>query len=104
MGLGLVVVGLVMAGAVTALGQVWAAQQTLQDALDNAVAAMQAANDTHAAQLVSLVDQDGDLSGVQVVSFSASGGRCSATLQVPVSLWFWPTWLGSEPTVVAATT
>ncbi len=104
MGLGLVLVGLVMAGAVTALGQVWAAQQNLQDALDNAVVVMQAANNTNTAQLVSLVDQDGAVSGVHVVSFSPTGQLWSVTVEASVHLWFWPTWAGAQPETVAAAT
>ncbi len=104
MGLGLVLVGLVMAGAVTALGQVWAAQQNLQDALDNAVSVMQQANLRSTAQLVSLVDQDGGLSGAQLISFTPQGAVWSAVIQAPVHLWFWPAWLGSQPTMVDAAT
>lgn len=104
MGLGLVLVGLVMAASVTALGQVWAAQQNLQDALDNAVSVMQQQNIHSAAQLISLVDQDGELSGVQLISFSPQGDLWSAAIQAPIHLWFWPTWLGSQPITVDAAT
>lgn len=104
MGLGLTLVGLVMAGAVTGVGQLWLTHQELQDALNNAAAAMEASHNTQLATMATLIKQDGGFSSVTIVSFTANTGAVAATASTPAKPWFWPTWMGPTPIRVVAAT
>ena len=104
MGLGLTLIGLAAAGLLVGAGQVWLQHGTLQDALDNAVIAMQASHRTSAATLQTLVEENSGLSPVKVLNYGVQSGVIHATVGTPVHLWVWAPWMGSEPARVIAST
>lgn len=104
MGLGLTLVGLAATALIASGGQIWLAHQSLQDALDNAVATMDARHQTSPAVLASLIRADDPgARAVSVVSIGTNGqGGISATVSQAISLWFWASWMGAEPVRIEA--
>jgi uncharacterized membrane protein len=102
MGLGLSIVGLVMAGCVASVGQVWLSHENLQNALDNAVMAMQAASDRSSETVASLVEANGGFQSVTVESLNTGSGALQVVVSTPVNFWFWARWMGPSPVQVMA--
>lgn len=102
MGLGLTIIGVVMAALVVGVGQVWLVHQDLQDALNNAILAMSPGSNASATTLASLVKKDGSFSKVTVNTFDVIGSTVNAEVTTPISLWFWAPWMGSVPPTVSA--
>lgn len=106
MGLGVAVVGLILASVVVVSGQLWTVHQALQDALDNAVWALEeaATGPKSASELGLLVSKDGGFSAVDVLSFQDRQGTITAKVSAPITLGIWPVWLGARPLAVTAAT
>ncbi|PSR20424.1 MAG: hypothetical protein C7B45_14945 [Sulfobacillus acidophilus] len=102
MGLGLSIIGLLMTGFLTSVGQVWISHENLQNALDNAVMAMQAANNSSSTTLASLVETDGGFQTVTVDSLNSGSTALQAVVSTPVNFWFWAQWMGPSPVQVIA--
>ena len=102
MGLGLTIIGVVMAALIVGAGQIWLVHQDLQDALNNAILAMSPGSNATATTLASLVKKDGSFSEVVVNSFDVVGSSVNAEVTTPIHLWFWAPWMGSVPPTVSA--
>lgn len=99
MGLGLVVIGCLMAGIIVALGQVWMQQSRIQDAVQNAVIEENASGQNISQEsFVTVVEENSEASSVEVLEWDATSTTIhSVQIGVPLSLWFWPSWMGGAP-------
>ena len=102
MALGLAMIGLIMSAAVVSVGQICLEQGNLQDALNNAVQAMETANNQTSSTLVDLVEANSDFQNVGETSFSDTSGQIQARVEAPFTPWFWATWMGATPFQVVA--